>query len=126
MAYTRTSSGITVQDREGREVFMSTDGSLIRLVLGVTVSSCEEIVRKTNYHHIYLYTGRSAKSRQRLIDPADVNMVTYIKNRDDYLYNHLLNQIEKEMNRVLRYSCQQRAAIYQPALQIAKARSDHL
>ena len=121
MAYTRTSSGITVQDREGREVFMSTDGSLIRLVLGATVSSCGEIVRQTNYDHIYIYSGKSARFQQRPVDPADVNMVTYINNRDDYLYNHLLNQVEKEMNGVLQYSCRQRAALYQPALQITKA-----
>ena len=121
MAYIRTSTGIVAHDNEDREVFMSTDGSLIRLVLGATVSSCGDIIRKTNYDHIYIYAGRSAKFTQHQVDPADVDVVTYVNNRDDYLYNHLLNQVEQEMNEVLKYSCRQRAAIYRPAIQISRS-----
>ena len=80
MAFTRTSHGIIVNDDNGKEVFMSTDNSLVRLVLGDTVSACGEIIQKTNYEHLFLYHGQSVRFQKHQVDPSDVNMITYVNN----------------------------------------------
>ena len=113
MAFTRTSHGIIVTDDNGNEVFMSTDNSLVRFVLRDTVSACGEIIQKTNYEHLFLYHGQSAKFQKHQVDPSDVNMITYVNNRDDYLYNRIIDQVEAEMNKVLHHDCEKRASLHQ-------------
>ena len=43
-------------------------------------------------------------------------MTLYINNRDDFLYNHILNRVEEEMNKVLNSACRARAQADQGAL----------
>lgn len=87
-------------------VFISLDGSLVRLILKETVSYCRQIVRTTNYPDIFVisYDDRGQSPFDR-IHPAEIEIHTYVNNRDDYLYNHVLDQIETEFQQVLSQDC---------------------
>ena len=63
---------------------MSTDGELVRLTLGSSITTCQTIVRETNYEMLLAYEGRSP------VFPArEEDLTLYINNRDDFLYNHI-------------------------------------
>ena len=97
--------GVEATDEGGQTVFMSTDGSLVRLVFTQTESHCGRIVQATNYKSLYLAKLPHHRPFNRLIEPTAVSLSTYINNRDDFLYNHLADQIDKELGSVLRNNC---------------------
>ena len=88
---------------------MSTDGELVRLILGSSITTCQTIVRETNYDLLLAYEGRSAVFLDRTLPAREVDLTLYINNRDDFLYNHILNRVEEEMNQVLNSACRARA-----------------
>lgn len=110
LAYVRMIAGLEVANEEGDAVFMSTDGSLVRLLKKEAVSECQRIVYRTNYESIYLYdTGKEKKPFTRRVEAGEVSITTYVKNRDDFLFNHVANAVEEEFNRVLKNDCANRA-----------------
>ena len=115
---------ITLKDDAPHEVFMSTDGNLVRLISEGKISACGSVVLRTNYDKIFLLEGQSDKSFQKTkIHPADIDLFTYINNRDDYLYNNVLDHVEDELNNVLQYYCEDRIKKHGPtgtALQSTK------
>ena len=98
---------IAINKKSGDKVFMSTDGNLVRLVLGSTVAMCRQIVYSTNYDNLFLYKIPADRTNPftRQAQPESVSITTYVNNRDDYLYHHLLNQISEEMGSVLSENC---------------------
>ena len=108
LAVTRTISGILVTDDEGQDTFMSTDGSLTRLVLGSPVQYCGRVVRGTNYNSLFLYSLDQARPFTRTIDPSSASLHTYVKNRDDFLYHTIANSLRDELGAVLRDNCEKR------------------
>ena len=110
LARSREASGHTVQD-EDHEVFISTDGSMIRLILyeSVTMPDCPKfLVRRTNYEDIYVSSDPSAL-QVRPLGPSEQSMAYYVRNRDDYLYHHLMDKIEAEFRHVVASDCKARA-----------------
>lgn len=111
LGLSRTVRGMVVQDKAtGKRVFMSTDGSLTRLIMQQPVSICRQIVYSTNYDKLFLY--QIDKSRMHMpftreVSPDAVSISTYINNRDDYLYNYIIDQITNEMGSVLVDNCRQ-------------------
>ena len=61
------------------------------------------------------YEGRSAVFLDRKLPAREVDLTLYINNRDDFLYNHILNRVEEEMNQVLNSACRARAQTDQGA-----------
>jgi len=104
LGVTRISKGKEVTNVNGDTVFISTDGSLVRLIKKETVSMCGRVVYKTNYDNIYLAHPQE-KPFKRTIHPGEVSLVTYINNRDDYLYNHLKEEVEAEFHSVMDNDC---------------------
>ena len=95
---------------------MSTDGELVRLILGSSITTCQTIVRETNYEMLLVYEGDSRVFLDRTLPAREVNLTLYINNRDDLLYNQILNQVEEEMNQVLNSACRARTQADQGAL----------
>ena len=58
-ALTKTTSGVIAYTDDEKEVFMSTDGELVRLILGSSITTCRTIVRETNYERLLAYEGSS-------------------------------------------------------------------
>ena len=106
-AVTKTVTGLVVTDERQREVFMSTDGSLVRLIISHQEVACGRMVQATNYPELFLAEEDHALPFRRRVDPMSVSMTTYVNNRDDYLYNHLVQQINVELNAVLQHNCEE-------------------
>ena len=115
LAYTREVKGVLATDAQGDQVFMSTDGSLVRFVIEQQVSICGKLVHQTNYPDVYLFRIEEDKIHkpgygrfERRIEGSEILLPSYIKNRDDYLYNHLLDLVAEEFAHVLGGACRAR------------------
>ena len=107
MAVTRTTTGVVVTDERQREVFMSTDGSLVRVIISHQEVACGRMVQATNYPDLFLAEEDHTMPFRRKVDPMSVSMTTYVNNRDDFLYNHMVSQINVELNAVLQHNCEE-------------------
>ena len=85
----QTTSGVIAYTDDEKEVFMSTDGELVRLILGSSITTCRTIVRETNYERLLAYEGSSPVFLDRTLPAREVDLTLYINNRDDFLYNHI-------------------------------------
>lgn len=108
LAHSKDVKGVVVTDTAGDKVFMSTDGSLVRLVLQYQESHCNRMVWATNYPNLFLAPLPHSKPFTRAVDPTAMSISTYVNNRDDYLYSYLVDQIDKELSSVLQHDCEQR------------------
>ena len=108
LAYEKDVRGTEVTSDGGDHVFMSTDASLMRLIKKNAVSICDRVVYETNYEGVYLYPA-GKNPFERKVRAEDVSIVTYVNNRDDYLYNHIADILEEEMRSVLSDECSNKA-----------------
>ena len=106
LAVSKTVTGIVATDDREREVFMSTDGNLVRVILDHQEVICGQMVYATNYPELYFVAKDYNAHFRQLTDPLSVSMTTFVMNRDDYLYNHLLGEINQELNAVLKHNCE--------------------
>ena len=88
-ALTKTTSGVIAYTDDEKEVFMSTDGELVQLILGSSITTCQTIVKETNYDRLLAYEGNSPVFLDRTLPAREVDLTLYINNRDNFLYNHL-------------------------------------
>ncbi len=97
----------TIAKTGDQEVFVSLDGTLVRLILGPTVSFCGQVVRSTNYPDIYIVENLTGKKIfPRRIRSEEISLSTYVNARDDYLYHHIMGQIASEVSYVMHADCQ--------------------
>ena len=89
LAVARAVQGTEAQGEKGERVFVSTDGSLVRLIRQEAVSLCGRVVYSTNYAGIYLYEQEKTRPFVRPIEAGEVSLTLYIKNRDDFLYDNI-------------------------------------
>jgi hypothetical protein len=114
IAYIQTSSGILTSNQAGQNVFMSTDGSNVRLVIYETNTFCERFVHVTNFEHIYAYeigldsNGKAKQKFTREIRADELSLGKYVRARDDYLYNRVMDRIEDEFQYVNQANCDAR------------------
>ena len=111
LGYVQDTSGVLTTNSKGRSVYMSTDGTLMRFVLEDPISYCGKIVWSTNYPDYYLYDlskGKTPFTAEKKIDIQQVSLHTYVKNRDDYLFNTIIDRLEDEMNGVLQNDCKRK------------------
>ena len=104
----RTVTGITVTDQFGVDVFMSTDDSLIRLLLTTTTSKCGHVVFSTNYDKLFLTSDLQAHTFFKPLHPAEFSAYTYANQQDGWLFGFLTQYIRKEFQAVHYHACQQR------------------
>ena len=106
MAVTRQVSGLELLTDKGEHVIMSTDGSLIRLVKGTSLSLCGRVVYATNYPRLFMYPMPGTQPFPRSIHPSEVSVITYVKNRDDFLYHFVMDKVQEELEKVIYDNCQ--------------------
>lgn len=105
LAVARTFKGMELKNDEGSTVVMSTDGTLVRFVKKSPISICGRIVYSTNYATLFLYPLPGTKAFSRRIHPSELSISTYVNNRDDYLYNFIIDKVEEEFRKVLYEDC---------------------
>jgi hypothetical protein len=110
LANTKIVTGTVATTKGHDEVFVSTDGSLIRLVLKGTMGECGRMVIATNYPNLYLYPSGWSDQFKRKIQPGELRLkevLTYVNTRDDVVYHSIKEMIQEETNFVLQNDCNQ-------------------
>ena len=104
----RTARGVIATDGpSGEQVFVSTDGSMVRLVLKHRETQCERVVYTTSYDDYVVLDTHESRPFTGQADAHQLRLYTYYANRDEYLYHHLIQKINDELAMVLRSSCEQ-------------------
>ena len=111
LAFNTAFRGITVTDKTNdTTVVMSTDGKLLRFIEGAPSSECGHVVYQTNYKHLFLnrvdQQGRFPETRK--VHASQVNIHTFVVNRDDRLFNDLIDYVSSEFNSLLINECYSR------------------
>ena len=86
-------NGIIVQDDVGIERFMSTDVSMIRVILTAQRNMCNSSILATNYPTLFVTTDFNNKMFSREIDPNEVSAFTYSNQQDRFLYGYLTTYV---------------------------------
>lgn len=105
LAESRETKGYTAKNTKGDVMFISNDGSLVRAILTGTTILCDRVVQMTNYEGLYLYETEKPRQFDRHIDPSEGRLSMYVKNRDDFLFHHVLEKVEDEMNAFIENNC---------------------
>ena len=107
LAFSKIVKGRLTTAEDDTQVFMSTDGSLVRLVLKYEEAHCGTMVWATNYDNLFLAEIGKGKEFTRPIDPASgISLSTYVRNRDDFIYSYTIEQLNVELNAVLQRDCE--------------------
>jgi hypothetical protein len=84
----RRTKGTVVTTETGDSTYMSTDGSMVRLLLEEEpIAACGRLVTGTNYPNLFLAKPQDNPSLGRRLNPQDATIFTYINNQDDFLYH---------------------------------------
>ncbi len=108
LGLTRYARGNIVVHGEQR-VFMSNDGSLIRLILEGKTKKCNREVWGTNFKRVFvLEVDQYTTPFVNLIKNTELSFSSYIRARDDAIYENLKEYVTGEFNYVLQQECQQK------------------
>ena len=105
LAVARVAHGTEAESEKGEKVFISTDGSLVRLIRQDAVSLCGRVVHSTNYAGVFIYELDRPKQFTRPLGAGEVSLTLYIKNRDDFLYDNIVSALEEEFQGILATDC---------------------
>lgn len=135
LAKTRTINGNLVSTKEDRTVFVSNDGTMVRLEIRQPHVTCGRHIYTTNYDNLFLFSNKDYFGHRRRLheslakegdtaviadpsittaplewaplEPTDVSIITYSNNKDDFLYGQLSALLVQEVQSVLQRSCEQ-------------------
>ena len=108
---TRVVTGIRVStddadtNRPAVSMFLSTDGSMIRLKMKAPVSECGAVTYPTNYKRLFLSANVDAAPFQLHLPPAEMSITTYANQQDDFLWGRMTAYIREEFHAVMRRDC---------------------
>ena len=102
---TRRTSGIIVGDGHGRRVYMSNDGTMIRLVLKEHENECGETVIATEFERLFLTEPQRAQPFHPDLPADEVSITTYVDAQDSYLYGYLSNYVRESFAAMTRRNC---------------------
>jgi hypothetical protein len=84
----RRTKGTVVTTEAGDRTYMSTEGSMVRLLLKEEpIAACGRLVTGTNYPTLFLAKPQDNPSIGRRLIPQDATIYTYVNAQDEYLYH---------------------------------------
>lgn len=102
----RVVSGYEAVDAQGRRFFTSSDGSMVRLLIGQASSKCGQTVKSTNYYNVYLGPAEAADPiLRRPIESEHISVVTMGAQRDDFTYSSLTDEIREQLGKMKLEAC---------------------
>ena len=101
-------TGITITDQFGVDTFMSTDNSLIRLLIKEATSRCGHVLLSTNYADLFLTADIYATIFDSPLPASEFSAFTYANQQDGFLYGFLTSYIRKEFQAVHYHACQRK------------------
>ena len=103
---TRITKGIVVQDSQERNLYISTDNSMIRLLIQEPISRCGHIIYRTNYEKLFVTSDLTAQTFRTDLPTTEMSVWTYANMQDNYMMGTLTRFIQQEFAAVHQYSCQ--------------------
>ena len=104
---TRTTKGIIISDTDDRETYISTDKSMLRLIIGKPQSKCGAILLHTNYEKLYL--TEDGRNYPENLHGSEFSLPTYVNQQDGYLYGRLTKNVREEFAKVHYENCRRRS-----------------
>jgi hypothetical protein len=84
----RRTKGMVVTTVAGNSTYMSTDGSMVRLLMKEEpIAACGRLVIGINYPTLFLAKPQDNLSIGRRLHPWDATIYTYVNAQDDYLFH---------------------------------------
>lgn len=122
----RRTSGITVEDGHGRRVFLSNDGSMVRLTLGEHKMICGETAMSTEFERLYLVEEHRKDKFHPKLPPDELSITMYIDAQDSFLYGYLTDYIQRSFKNMARRQCRKESRTQDRAMgAMAKAQHVH-
>ena len=105
---TRTSSGLLVTDNRQNQVFMSNDGTMIRLRKEEKILKCGLPVFRTDYARVFLTSDKPAPLFDRDLPSSELSIVTYVNIQDEYLNADIMETFNEELAEKEAIACRAR------------------
>ena len=102
----RNTSGILVQDAQSRNLYISTDNTMLRLIVNEPIHRCGHVLYKTNYEKLFLTTKSFAQDFPNMLPNREMSVYTYVNMQDNFMMGTLTRYIQQEFTAVHLHSCQ--------------------
>ena len=102
---TRHTAGVVAADGHGRKAYMSSDNTMIRLMLGDEVSLCGEQGMKTDFDRLYLVESHRVGPLHEKLPADEVSITTYVDTSDAFIYGYLSEYIQEQFQRMVNRQC---------------------
>ena len=103
--------GFAVTEENGEEYFISNDKSLIRVRLLGIVTRCDRVFHSTPQEGMFVFElGQGSGPIVERVEQDELKLFAFVKNRDDFLYNDIRDQLEGELTYMREMDCRQRLA----------------
>ena len=105
----RDVDGVEVPDEDGKPVFISTDGSMLRLNKGAPQSQCGGLVYGTQFSKLFL-APRGPQvvvidAFRRPIHPAAMSPTTYANQQDSFIFHKLIEEMNTRFQLAQKARC---------------------
>lgn len=103
--------GTLATNNKNQEVLLSTDNSLIRVIITGKTNMCNTEISTTNYKNLFVYFRKSNQKANNVmpfsapLHAAERSWALFIMQRDDFLYAKILSTVEEKMNAILHTQC---------------------
>ena len=110
---TRDVEGVEVPDEEGKPVFVSTDGSMLRLDRGSPQSHCGGIIYQTQYPQLFLAPRGPGvvviPEFRRPVHPSVMSPTTYTNQQDSFIFHKLIEEMNERFMLAQKARCEDAA-----------------
>ena len=122
----RRTSGVTVEDGHGRRVFLSNDGTMVRLTLKDHRTICGESAISTEFERLFLVEEHRKDKFHPQLPPDELSITMYIDAQDSFLYGYLTDYIQRSFRNMARRQCQRESRTQDRAMgALARAQRVH-
>ena len=102
---TRFTTGVVASDGHGNRAYMSSDSSMVRLMLGEGVSLCGEQGMKTDFDRLFLVEKHRVGPLHKELPADEVSITTYVDTSDAFIYGYLSEFIQDQFKRMVDRQC---------------------
>ena len=102
---TRTTKGIIITDDRHQETFISTDKSMIRVIIKKPLSKCGQVIYATNYKKLFLTENAYTNSFPKGLALDEMSVWMYANQQDGYMMGELTRYIRTEFADIHHENC---------------------